>query len=284
MGKAQINKAQRKNRGFTLIEMSIVLLIVGLVIVITYPALRVTRQSYQIATTQEHLQSLMRATAAFVQSNGCLPCPTKATASTAAFGRVRGDTTASLCGTCSQEEGLVPFVSLGVPASMAKDGWGRWITMRVDRALTTVTGIVPPTAPCTTNTPPCVQGQSRQGLCAASLANSTTYATVNTVGGTGQKAAVVFVSHGANGFGAYGRDLIGDIGEMTHPAFPDGATDCASGNYEQCNADDDEDGIFYQASYSTDPATLFDDVLLYLNRKSLITYLGNAACQSEGDY
>lgn len=266
---------ERSKTGFTLIEMSVVLVIVGLVIMIVYPALNVVRQSAQQSTTQTNLATVMRATAAFVQANGCVPCPTKASASGAAFGRVRGDELAAACGACvDPPEGIVPFVSLGLPVSTAKDGWGHWLTMRVDPALTTNDkSIIPPSSVClSTDLSPCVQGESRKGLCRADLITTTSNPTIETQNAGTQKAAVVFVSHGANGFGAYQNDLLLSGFDNNHPLF--GGTSAT----EALNADGDT--AFYQGIASPDPLTYFDDQLAYLSRNALVAFLGNQGCQT----
>jgi len=55
--------------GFTLVEMAVVLIIVGLLILTVFPALLAVRSASQRNATQTNLHSLMQATAAFVQAN-----------------------------------------------------------------------------------------------------------------------------------------------------------------------------------------------------------------------
>lgn len=266
--------------GFTLIEMSLVLVIVGIVIMIVYPALTAAQRSTQQSLTTSNLNALMKASAAFVQSNGCLPCPTPASTLGAGFGRVRGDTVASLCGTCSVSaaEGIVPFVSLGIPAAMAKDGWGRWITMRVDPALTINFGIVPPTSLCLSSDPlPCVLGESRKGLCQANLSTANRL-NIATPGGGTQQAAILFLSHGANGYGAFYADPVANSGSNLHD-FKGPLTACSpSGGYERCNANNDRD--FVNAPLSNDPSSPFDDQMVFAGRNALVSLLGNPSCQT----
>lgn len=275
-----MTKSLRQNQsGFTLIEMSMVLVIVGLVIMIVFPALTAMRQSHQQGATSSNLASLMKATAAFVQANGCLPCPTPASTLGAGFGRVRGDTGSNVCGACAVAEGVAPFASLGLPASTARDGWGRWITMRVDPALTVNFGVVPPTAPCLSSDPaPCVTGQSRKGLCQPNLSAVNRIGVLTPAGAT-QQAAVVFVSHGANGFGAFYADPIANNGTNQHPIFQGPTTACSpTGGFERCNANGD--AVFVNAQATNDPLAPFDDVLLYMDRNTLVSALGNPACQA----
>ena len=105
--------------GFTLVEMAIVMVIMGLVMLTILPALNTVRTASQKSLTVSNLHSLMLATATYIQANGCLPCPALAGASGNNFGRMAYASPATTCGVCSNPEGLVPFVSLGLPAATA---------------------------------------------------------------------------------------------------------------------------------------------------------------------
>lgn len=266
-------------RGFTLAEMSFVLLIVGIVSLIVFPALKAARAGAQQSLTQSNLAALMRAGAAFTHANGCLPCPTPAGASGAGFGRVRGAATGSLCGTCAVAEGIAPFASLGLPAATAKDGWGHWITMRIDPYLATNFAVVPPTAPCLASDPqPCTLGASQKGLCRAAISPLGTPVSVAIPGGATQSAALLFLSHGPNGFGAFNASPMGGAGMNAHD-YRGPATSCTtSGGFELCNADGN--ASFVDAPASADPNDPFDDQLVYMDRNALIASLGQGACDT----
>lgn len=270
---------QKNRQGFTLIEMSLVLVIVGIVITTIFPALKVVREHTQSQKTQSSLDILVRATAAYVQANGCLPCPTPASTVGNGFGRVRGDMITQPCGPCLQPEGVVPFASLGLPINAAKDGWGRWITMRIDPALAMNFGVIPPTSECLASDPlPCVQGESKKGLCQSNL-STVGRISIATPGSATTQAAVLFLSHGTNGYGAYHSDPIANDGVNTHPTFTGSLTPCsANGGYERCNANGDRE--FVNAATSSDPGSYFDDSLRFLDRNALVSYLGNGACQT----
>lgn len=258
-----------------------VLVIAGVVIMIVFPALNLMRQTAQQSATEANLTSLMRATTAYVQAHGCLPCPTPAATLGSGFGRVRGDTGTNACGTCTVAEGIVPFASLGISRQIAKDGWGRWITMRVDPALTSsnLGSVIPPTSLCTSSDSlPCITGQSRKGFCQPDLP-TTGRINILTPGGARQQAAVIFVSHGANGYGAYYADPVANTGLNQHPAFKGSSTACSDdGGYERCNANGDTS--FVQASLTPDAVDPYDDLLAFADRNTLVTLLGNPACQA----
>ncbi len=268
----------RKPKGFTLVEMSIVLIVIGLVILIVFPAMQAVRINMQRNATNQNLQTLLRATTAFVHTAGCLPCPTPASASGSGFGRVGGTTGSSLCGVCSASlaEGIPPFVSLGIPASAAKDGWGRWITMRIDPALAINFGVVPPTSPCVSGDG-CTIGLSQKGLCRSGLATTNRISVLTPSGGT-QEAAVLFVSHGPNGYGAYTASPISGYGSSSH-YYNGPASSCSTGGgYELCNANGDTG--FVDAEATTNPSDPFDDSLIYMNRNALVAFLGQGTCQT----
>jgi type II secretory pathway pseudopilin PulG len=257
-----------------------VLIVIGLVILIVYPALNAVRQGAQRSATDASLQALMRAAAVYTQANGCLPCPTPAATTGSGFGRVRGDTNAAPCSGCPQPEGIPPFVSMGIPESMARDGWGRWITMRVDPALTVNFGVVPPTALCTdadvaSSLCP-VAGVSQKGLCRSGL-SAANRINVQTPGGPVATAAVIFVSHGANGRGAFvAGALAGGLNGERLP-FPGGPPSCVVGN-EPCNASGTLN--FVNATQVVDKNNPYDDSMLFADRNNIVSWLGNGSCQT----
>lgn len=276
-------------KGFTLVEMALVLTIMGLVIMTVFPALVSARRANEKALTQSNLRSLMLATAAYVQANGCLPCPAVPGGTRTKFGKLGYSSTTIACGDCSAApEGLPPFVALGLPASTAKDGWGHWITMRVDYALTNPTNvIVPPTAPCTStevssSTYGCtVVGSSVKGLCKAgttSNGSSVSGIKITTTGnGATQYAAVIFVSHGSTGYGSYIAEPQTGGDYLT---FPDNYAACGAGGYAQCNSAERNSAQFYDAPWVIDDAKSYDDILAYADRNALVSMLGNGACST----
>ncbi len=306
--------------GYTLIEMAVVLVVIGLIIYAIFPAMNAMRAASQRAATQNNLDALMKATAAYVQANGCLPCPTPAVTVGGGFGRVTGGATAAACGACTTPEGIPPFVSLGLPASTASDGWGHWITMRVDPGLTgntNFTVVTPPSKPvmCTCSAPSgtacapspsaplcscaaAVNGScapnppgptSQQGLCTANLSKSTGASPISVItpGGATQTAAVIFVSHGLNGFGSYfASQVMGHYSQNGSPLpFPASMPSCASGGYAVCNGaiaspTAANTNQFYNAPTVIGGSTPYDDILAFADRNSLVSMFGNGSCQT----
>ncbi len=266
-------------KAFTLVEMSLVLIVIGLVILIVFPAMKALRDGTQRQLTHSNLSALSRSIAAFVQANGCLPCPTPASAVGAGFGYVRGANGAA-CGTCNIEEGIPPFASLGLPAATAKDGWGRWITLRIDPALAlNEKNIVPPTSPCLASDPaPCTLGASQKGLCRTNIP-STNRISIRTSADMTQPAAFVLVSHGPNGYGAFTTSTIAGGADYNHHYNGPAGTCTTTSGYERCNADGDLS--FADMMATTNPTDPFDDILVYMDRNALVASLGQGACQTE---
>jgi type II secretory pathway pseudopilin PulG len=244
--------------------MSLVLVVIGLIILIVFPSLMALRKDMAQAATQSNLQSLLRATAAFAQANGCLPCPAPAATTGAGFAHLRGDTSASpaACNGCTNPEGIVPYLSMGVPRRLAMDGWGRWITMRVDPALTSsaFAGVTP---------------TGTNGLCNATF-SATTSPTVRAPGQTssqGAHAAVVFVSYGPDGYGAFMADSYANGAGGLQEQFPSTALACSTNaGFEECNASQTTSFVDAPPAISeTDP---FGDLLSYMDRNGLVSYFG----------
>jgi len=254
--------------------MAIVVVIAGVILTALLPALIDIRRSAQFTATQTNLQSLLRATAAYTLANGCLPCPTPANnMSSSTLGKV-GTTNGAACGQCNSADGIAPFVAMGIDPTTAKDGWGRWITMHIDPTL--ASPIACSNADIVANVTGCSKGDATvSGLCRANLSPSGSPIIVNFRVPTTAKAAVIFVSHGANGYGAYRTQQTTDTAKWRY----DIPTPCKPllGQTEACNsksADNRNDQSFWYDERGNN----FDDVLTYADRNALVSLFGTAAC------
>ena len=114
-----------KQGGFSLVEMAIVLLIVGLLLGGLLAPLSTQMNSGRVKSTQQILQSVSDALIGYAITYGRLPCP---------------DTTGDgleqtpPCPTGANSEGNVPWVTLGVGR---KDAWGLPLRYRPTLAYTT---------------------------------------------------------------------------------------------------------------------------------------------------
>ncbi|MGZ5572881.1 MAG: type II secretion system protein [Usitatibacter sp.] len=128
----------RKSRGFTLIEIAFVLVIVGMIVALFASVTSTLLASQRRQATTAHLAAVDAALVQFVVQNQRLPCPAAGT---------RPSVTDPLAGTenspcaLSQATGVVPWKALGMAEQDATDGWGRRLTYRVASTLTAVNGM-----------------------------------------------------------------------------------------------------------------------------------------------
>ena len=127
-------------RGFTLIDMAIVLLIITLLLSALLVPLGTQVEQRKIAETQKTLEEIKEALFGFAVANGRLPCP--ASAGT-------GVESPSGGGVCDPWNGFVPAITLSISPTdnqgFAIDGWGQRIRYAVTTAsasaATTIDGI-----------------------------------------------------------------------------------------------------------------------------------------------
>ena len=109
----------RPQRGFTLVELAISMVILGLVLTGFALALSQQVQQRQLTDTRTALQQANDAIVAFVVANGRLPCP-------AVVGSNGQESMAGI-GACTAAAGFLPAVSLGLPNldgnGLLNDGW-----------------------------------------------------------------------------------------------------------------------------------------------------------------
>jgi prepilin-type N-terminal cleavage/methylation domain-containing protein len=105
----------KRAAGFSLVEMAVVMVIVGLMIGGLLTPLSVQMEQRKVAETQKSLDEAREALLGFALRNGYLPCP----AVSAANGLE--DRSGAAC-TGGKRAGLLPWATLGLPKL---DGWGR---------------------------------------------------------------------------------------------------------------------------------------------------------------
>lgn len=112
--------------GFTLVEMAMVLMIVGLMLGGLLPVLSAQRESQRINETRKQLDDIQQALIGYAIINGRLPCPAHAAGEEEPVGG----------GDCSHNfDGFVPAATLGLPTTDSKgfivDAWGNRIRYAV---------------------------------------------------------------------------------------------------------------------------------------------------------
>jgi prepilin-type N-terminal cleavage/methylation domain-containing protein len=185
----------RVQPGFTLVEMTIVLLIVSILLAGILMPLSIQMEVRRYADTKKAMDQINEALIGFVLINGRLPCPairTERTGIDATAGTER--LTSNLCNSIS---GVIPWVTLNVPET---DEWGRRFTYRVTSAFADLFaaatyGCVPSVNPTLSSFALCASGDLQV------KSRTSTKVAFNM---TNPALPAVFISHGKNGYGAYG--------------------------------------------------------------------------------
>jgi prepilin-type N-terminal cleavage/methylation domain-containing protein len=196
--------------GFTLLELSIVLVLIGVIIgggLMTFTA---SVQATQFNKTVERMDNIEKALLNFAVANNRIPCPADLTLTAtgsanygleagAGSGSAIGVATGACTGTgmlpktnfiaaSGTAEGGVPTRALQLPDDYMYDGWGRKFRYAADPAYTKTAAL-----PVTASNPCAVVSVSASAI------------TVNDATGAARTTAGIYaiISHGANGHGAY---------------------------------------------------------------------------------
>ncbi len=114
-------------QGFSLVEMAIVLVILGLVLSVLLLPLRAQREQATQIQTNNTLDNAKQALLGFAQSKGRLPCPATAASN--------GLETPLVGGTCTSQLGYLPATTLGIQPTDANgfaiDAWNNRIMYAV---------------------------------------------------------------------------------------------------------------------------------------------------------
>lgn len=112
-------------KGFNLVEMSLVLLIIGILSAGGFQMIKVQRDTAKYSSSKQSLQQVKEALLAFVLVNHYLPCPdTDATPD----GKENRNGTR-----CTSDVGHIPYIDLGLNANNVEDGWRNPIRYAVNR-------------------------------------------------------------------------------------------------------------------------------------------------------
>ncbi|MBU1689728.1 MAG: prepilin-type N-terminal cleavage/methylation domain-containing protein [Gammaproteobacteria bacterium] len=243
-----------KSSGFTLVEMAIVLVIVGLLLGGLLMPLAAQVEQRRIGETQKALEEIKEALIGFAIANGRLPCPASATIQTGATGAGLEPAPFVAAG-CTNVAGALPWATLGVNET---DAWGKRYTYRVTREFTR-------TIPQITFASCAVPPPSNPTLAAFALCSQGDMTLLSTGGGSilSSTVPVVVISHGKNGNGAYypqGTQLpLGtDVDEQDNQLITAG-TATANANF-----------------VSKTPTATFDDIVIWLSPNILFNRMVTA--------
>jgi prepilin-type N-terminal cleavage/methylation domain-containing protein len=231
----------KRARGFTLIEVAIVM-VIGSILLTTATALLLTyTKKTQISTTQKRLAAIDEALQLYLHLNGRYPCVADPAAAldSATFGREYTTCSSAPAAAGGRDGrdvriGAVPVRTLNLPDDFAADAWGGRFTMAMTAALASPAG---------------TYSRDEGGIYIVTSADPYDLTDINdSVITPPGSAHYAIVSHGPNGSGAW-------------PVGGGGAPACPAGNLEEENCNGD--AIFRQTliTGTADNAAQFDDMV-----------------------
>lgn len=242
----------RKNiSGFTLVEMAMVLMVVGLLLGGLIPTLSAQMESRRINETRKSMGEIQDALAGFAIVNGRLPCPADPAISTGQSGAGTERTPPCITGNST---GALPWATLGVNET---DAWGNRYTYRVSSDFSDAPGITFGKDKDGNNCIPApIPANSTFALCSVGTLDARSAAS----GGTSIAIDVpaVIISHGKNAAGAY-----------TQQGTQLSASSDAD---EQENSDGNADNNYVNHT----PTPSFDDQVVWLSNNILLNRMVTA--------
>lgn len=124
------NSNSRIQAGFSLLELTIVLVILGILGGLSLPLLTTQLARSAILKTRSHQEYALQAIAAYIEKNQHFPCPADPQKKGPEFGiaraQCRGD----------KAKGILPFKTLGMSETYAKDGFKHFMIYAIEPELT----------------------------------------------------------------------------------------------------------------------------------------------------
>lgn len=181
---------RNKHKGFTLIEMAVVVFLIGILATMGLSAANSILASSTISTTKKKQELIRDVLIAYIANNKRLPCP-----SIDENGFESRTTTVP--NVCTGYFGTLPYLTLGLSKSAATDGWENLFSYAVSSQWTlTYANTVTAT---TSNNPAISFNTGDDGeIIVSNRVPATNVATTN----LGPDVAIV-ISHGKNGLGAF---------------------------------------------------------------------------------
>jgi type II secretory pathway pseudopilin PulG len=224
-----------KLRAFSLIEMAMVLIIMGMVGGFALPLLKGVLDNQKNKITEQNQERILYALAGYANQNKMLPYAADPQ-------NINGKEDKATY----RRRGIIPYADLGIPESIAKDGYQRWLTYIVDDHYAV--------------TPPIASHGSTLQPTMYRLCEKHAHPNPLKMRGLQENVAVVLISHGPQGRGAYPNPL----------SVPPLGID------EQQNTISEHEII--DRPISSNPAHPFSHKVAWVTARNLLAMYGHAPC------
>ena len=242
-------------RGFTLVEIAIVVVVLGLLLASLLGPLSVRIEQQEIRKTSDQMQEIKEALYGYAMEYGALPCPDRF------LGAGAGDGFADPPCPAGADEGWLPYQTLGVTPG---DAWGFRYRYRVTPQFAIVDNNHDN---CSPSEPP----PSDFDLCASGDINVATRGYDNrSPPNDASDVPAVILSHGKNGYGATRTDGSNvpppDLWSATNA---DEEENAGGGNQRFVNRHYSVEAINCDDNDASQPYCAFDDIVVWLSANVL---------------
>ncbi|MES2677568.1 MAG: prepilin-type N-terminal cleavage/methylation domain-containing protein [Pseudomonadota bacterium] len=279
------HKKPHEKKGFSLIELSIVILIVSILITGSLGISKTAINNSKAKITKDRMSTVYQALSNFLATNRRLPCPaiitiakgstsgTTTTPNNMTYGQETGAVTTATVGTgvCNYSYvsstnapnlvyGAVPIIALGLDPDIAEDGWGTKFTYVVDKRFTKQSvGISASDGfEITPGVPNDIQTSSTD------LSGIDVQGPSGTLLLSNRNGVLLLLSHGANKFNGFNATGTGQNGTGVTDENENSCNTCSVSGLTSFNR------IFL--ANSTDPN--FDDISLFKTKTQLVRDAG----------
>lgn len=261
-----MKKILKGQKGFSLVELSVVLTIIGITLASTLDLATQKTEAYKVKETNARMDAIEQAMQVFLLKYAYLPCPASSTAalnSSGAGAEVVSAGPPRVCNTTINNgttygiwEGAVPVKTLGLPDKMIADAWDRKFTYIVDNRY--VNSAATATCSSTIGSQMCFKNTVVPNGADATVMTIND-STANSSSTRATDAIYVLISHGKNGNGAFTYGATTTAVQLTASADADEVSNAAV-----------DDASFDATFVQADTSATFDDIVRYKSKAQMI--------------